>query len=58
MSIVYTSLKHPKLTFANCLYLHDSYISKFELINYLFANMVHEVAWLYHPETTQKQATI
>ena len=30
---------------ANCLYLHDSYISKFEFMNYLFANLV--VAWLY-----------
>ena len=25
---------------ANCLYLHDSYISKFELMNYLFANLL------------------
>ena len=28
----------------NCLYLHGSYISKFDFMNYLFANMV--VAWL------------
>ena len=27
------------------MYLHDSYISKFELMNYLFANLL--VAWLY-----------
>ena len=30
---------------ANCLNLHDSYISKFEFMNYLFANLL--VAWLY-----------
>ena len=29
---------------ANCLYLHDSYICKFELMNFLFANLL--VAWL------------
>ena len=29
-----------------CLYLHDSYISKFEFMNYLFANLL--VAWLYN----------
>ena len=29
----------------NCLYLHDSYISKLEFMNYLFANLL--VAWLY-----------
>ena len=29
----------------NCLYLHDSYISKFEIMNYLFDNLL--VAWLY-----------
>ena len=52
MSIVFTSFKHPKLpinikfsvTTANCLYLHDSYISKFECMSYLFANLL--VAWL------------
>ena len=32
------------LSTANCLYLHDSYISKFEFMNYLFANLL--VAWL------------
>ena len=30
---------------ANCLYLYDSYISKFEFTNYLFANLL--VVWLY-----------
>ena len=42
MSIVFTSIKHPKLPIsiqilvtANCLYLHDSYIFKFEFMNYL-----------------------
>ena len=48
MSIVFTSFKHPKLTISskipNCLYLHDSYISKFKLMNYLFAYLL--VAWL------------
>ena len=29
---------------ANCLYLQDSYISKFDFMNYLYANLV--VAWL------------
>ena len=31
--------------FENCLYLQDSYISRFVLMNYLFANLL--VAWLY-----------
>ena len=29
----------------NCLYLHDSYITKFDFMNYAFANLV--LAWLY-----------
>ena len=29
---------------ANCLYLHDSYITKFDLMNYAFAKLV--LAWL------------
>ena len=29
---------------ANCLYLHDSYITKFDFVNYAFANLI--VAWL------------
>ena len=54
MSIVFASFKHLKLpdnirTLFKIpqivLYLHDSYISKFYFINYLFANLV--VAWLY-----------
>ena len=28
---------------ANCLFLHDSYISKFDFMNYAFAKLV--VAW-------------
>ena len=45
--------KHPKLPISskipvtllrNCLYLHDSYISKFEFMNYPFANLLD--AWL------------
>ena len=28
---------------ANCLYLHDNYISKFDFMNFLFANLV--AAW-------------
>ena len=53
MSIVLTSFKNPKLPIiikipialltANCLYLHGSYISEFEIMNYLFANLL--VAW-------------
>ena len=38
----FISFKHPKLPIsrsaANCTYLHDTYISKLEFINYLFAN--------------------
>ena len=30
---------------ANYLYLHDSYITKFDFVNYAFANLV--VAWFY-----------
>ena len=30
---------------ANCLYLHDSYTTKFDFMNYAFAKLV--VAWLY-----------
>ena len=30
---------------ANCLYLHDSYITKFDFMNYAFAKLV--LAWLY-----------
>ena len=31
--------------FITCLYLHDSYIPKFDFMNYAFAKLV--VAWLY-----------
>ena len=55
MSIVFTSFKHPKLPISiknpvtllqivYTFYLHDRYISKFEFMNYLFANLL--VAWL------------
>ena len=54
MSIVFTSFKHPKLPFSitipvtllQIVYIvvHDSYISEFEFMNYLFANLV--VVWL------------
>ena len=30
---------------ANCLYSHDSYITKFDFMNYAFAKLV--LAWLY-----------
>ena len=48
LSIVFASFKHPKLPISIkipvvLLYLHDRYISKFEFMNYLFANLV---AWL------------
>ena len=48
MSIVFASFKHPKLPISIkipvvLLYLHDRYISKFEFMNYLFANLV---TWL------------
>ena len=51
MSSVFTSFKHPNHyqnschSTANCSYLHDSYLSKFEFIYYLFANPL--VVWLY-----------
>ena len=55
MSVVFTSFKRSKLPISvkipvtllqkNCLYLHDSYISKFEFMNYHYANLL--VAWLY-----------
>ena len=49
MSIGFASLRHLKLPLsikiANCLYLHDSYITKFDFMNYAFAKLV--VAWLY-----------
>ena len=46
MSISFASLKHLKLPIsiseyclymANCLYLHDSYTTKFDFTNYAFA---------------------
>ena len=49
MFIVFTSFRHLKLPTcikiptANYLYLHASYISKFEFVNYLFANLL--VVW-------------
>ena len=40
-----------------CLYLvHDSYISKFEFMNYLFSNLL--VAWLYLSQTQLAKALI
>ena len=40
--------QHLKLSISfkivNCLYLHDSYITKFDFVNYAFANLL--VAWL------------
>ena len=47
MFIVFTSFKHPKLPISMKIpvtQLHDSYISKFEFMNYFFANLL--VAWL------------
>ena len=52
MSIGFATFKHLKLpistklpvTKANCLYLHDSYITKFDFMNYAFAKL--EVAQL------------
>ena len=44
-----SSLKHLKqqnsIKMTNCLYLHGSYITKFDFMNYAFAKLV--VAWLY-----------
>ena len=48
-----SSFKHLKLpisikifvtNMANCLYLHDSYVTKFDFVNHAFANL--ESAWL------------
>ena len=53
MSISFASSKHLNLPIsikntchymANCLYLHDIYITKFDFMNYAFAKLV--VAWL------------
>ena len=49
------SFKHPKLpisikiavTLLQIVYLHDSYISKFEFVNYLLASLL--VVWSYLP---------
>ena len=46
----FSSLKHLKLIInikipvTNCLYLHGSYTTKFDFVNYTFANLL--VAWL------------
>ena len=40
------SIKIPVTIIANCLYLHDSYVTKLDFVNYAFANLV--VAWLYY----------
>ena len=47
------SIKIPVTIVVNCLYLHDmlyddSYITKFDFMNYAFAKLV--LAWLYHFE--------
>ena len=39
----------------NCLHFHESYISKFDFMNYLFANLV--VAWLYWVGVLVKKIT-
>ena len=53
MSIVFAFFKYPKTAnqywnichyMANCLYLHDGYITKFKFMNYLFADLL--VVWL------------
>ena len=54
MSIGFASFRHLKLPLsikipvtiiANRFYLHDSYLTKFDFMNYAFAKLV--VAWLY-----------
>ena len=49
--------KHLKLPIsikmANCLYLHDSYITKFDFMSYAFAKLA--VAWLYLVKHQHKQ---
>ena len=48
MSIGFASFKHLKLPIsikiAKCSYLHDSFITKFDFMNYAFAKLV--LAWL------------
>ena len=51
MWIDFASFKHLKLPIStkipfNCLYLHDSYITKFDFMNYAFAKLL--LAWLYY----------
>ena len=41
-----SSFRHTCHYMANCLYLHDSYITKFEFMNNAFAKLV--VAWQHH----------
>ena len=36
---------------ANCLYLHDSYITKFDFMNYAFAKLVPEWLLIYRLQT-------
>ena len=48
-------LKYLSLYIANCLYLHDRYITKFDFMNYAFAKLV--VAWLYNVFKTFSQNT-
>ena len=40
------SIKIPVTIIANCLYLQDSYVTKFDFVNYVFANLI--VALLYY----------
>ena len=62
MSIVFTSFKHPKLPI--CIKIPvtllqiDSYISKFKLINYLFANLLVVLLYLIAPQTTFNYGSI
>ena len=56
MSISFASLKHlnlpisikiPVTISANCLYLHDSYITKFNFMNIAFAKLVLACLYIY-----------
>ena len=52
MSISFASLRHLiNIKIPVNIYLHNSYVTKFDFMNYAFAKLV--VAWLYELRTKQ-----
>ena len=52
------SIKIPVTNMANCLYLHDSCITKFDFMNYAFAKLVFAVDWILQPRKYQLSKSI